>query len=115
MRKHGGGEGRGGLSGPCDGEGCWEEDGLPSLVLPRPEGRGLRVPQRPLTQGASSMVPRTRPAAPLRTGEWERREGGSLPRGPGVALMGEGRELRLGLRGARPDGAWEKTTTHWPT
>lgn len=29
--------------------------------------------------------------------------------------MGEGRELRLGLSGARPDGACEKTTTHWPT
>ena len=32
-----------------------------------------------------------------------------------MALMGEGRELRLGLSGARPDGACEKTTTHWPT
>lgn len=32
-----------------------------------------------------------------------------------MALMGEGRELRLGLSGVRPDGACEKTTTHWPT
>jgi len=107
--------GRGGLSGTWDGEACWEEDGLPSLAPPLAEGRGLRVPQRPFTQGASSMAPRTRPAAPLRTGEWERREGGSVPRGAGEALMGEGRELRLGLRGARPVGAWEKTTTQRPT
>lgn len=101
--------GRGGLSGACNGDGCWEEDeeeGLPSLTPPR--GRGRRVPQRPLTQGASSAEPRTRAAAPLlplRTGDCERREGGSGPRGAGVALIGEGRELRLGLRGARPEGA----------
>lgn len=75
------------------------------------------MPQRPFTQGASSTEPSTTPAAPLplRTGDWERRDGGSGPSGAGVALMGEGRELRLGLRGARPDGAWENTTTHWPT
>lgn len=113
--RRGGSAGRGGLSGPWEGDGCWDDDGLPSLALPLAEGRGLSVPHRPLTHGASSTAPRTTPAAPLRTGDWERREGGSGPRGAGVALMGEGRELRLGLRGARPEGAWEKTTTHWPT
>lgn len=107
--------GRGGLSGPCEGDGCWGEDGLPSLALPLADGRGLSVPHRPFTQGASSTAPSTTPAAPLRTGDWERREGGSAPREAGVALIGEGRELRLGLSGARPDGACEKTTTHWPT
>lgn len=29
--------------------------------------------------------------------------------------MGDGREFRLGLSGARPLGAWLKTTTHCPT
>lgn len=113
--KSGGSGGRGGLSGPCDGDGCWDEEGLPSLAPPLAEGRGFSVPHRPFTHGASSTAPRTTPAAPLLTGDWERSEGGSGPRGAGVALIGEGRELRLGLRGARPDGAWEKTTTHWPT
>lgn len=51
----------------------------------------------------------------LRTGDCERMEGGSGARGGELALMGDGREFRLGLRGAWPEGAWEKTTTHWPT
>lgn len=100
--------GMGGLSGPWEGEGCCcgeEEEGLPSRAPERGEGRGRRVPQRPLTQGASSAAPSTTPAAPLRTGDWERSDGGSGPSGAGVALMGEGREFRLGLRGARPEGA----------
>lgn len=109
--------GMGGLSGPCRGEGCCrggdeEEDGLPSRAPDRGEGRGRSVPQRPFTHGASSTEPSTTPAAPPRTGDWERSDGGSGPSGAGVALMGEGREFRLGLRGARPEGAWEKTTTH---
>lgn len=101
--------GMGGLSGPWEGEGCCcgdeEEEGLPSRAPERGDGRGRSVPQRPLTQGASSAAPSTTPAAPLRTGDWERSDGGSGPRGAGVALMGEGREFRLGLRGARPEGA----------
>lgn len=80
----------GGLSGPREGDDA------------RADALGRRVPQRPFTQGASSS---TTPAAPPRTGDCERREGGSGPRGAGVELMGEGREFRLGLRGARPDGA----------
>lgn len=71
----------GGLSGPREGEA-------------RADARGRRVPHRPFTQGASSTA--------ARTGDWERRSG---PRGAGIELMGEGREFRLGLRGARPDGA----------
>lgn len=112
----GGSGGSGGLSGPCEGDGCCcgdDDDGLASRAPPRADGRGRSVPQRPFTHGASSTAPRTTPAAaPLRTGDWERSDGGSGPRGAGVALMGEGRELRLGLSGARPEGAWEKTTTH---
>lgn len=68
--------------------------------------RGLRVPQRPFTQGASSGA---------LTGECERYSRGSGARPGGVALIGDGREFKLGLRGARPLGAWLKTTTHWPT
>lgn len=67
---------------------------------------GLRVPQRPLTHGASSVV---------LTGDWERYSRVSGTRAGGVALMGEGREFRLGLSGALPLGAWLKTTTHCPT
>lgn len=66
---NGGSGGRGGLSGPCEGDGCWDEEGLPSLALPLAEGRGLSVPHRPFTHGASSTAPRTTPAAPLRTGD----------------------------------------------
>ena len=36
-------------------------------------------------------------------------------RAGGVALIGDGREFKLGLRGALPLGAWLKTTTHCPT
>lgn len=93
----------GGLSGPREGDCCCDDDGLPSRA--RADALGRKVPQRPFTQGASSTAPSTTPAAPLRTGDCERREGGSGPRGAGVELMGDGRELRLGLRGARPDGA----------
>lgn len=81
-------------------------DRLPSR---EPDGvclRGRRVPQRPLTQGASSM---------FLTGDWERNSRVSGTRAGGVALMGDGRELRLGLSGALPLGAWLKTTTHCPT
>lgn len=67
---------------------------------------GRRVPQRPLTQGASSV---------FLTGDWERYSRVSGTRAGGVALMGEGREFRLGLSGALPLGAWLKTTTHCPT
>ena len=67
---------------------------------------GLSVPQRPLTQGASSM---------LLTGDCERYSRVSGTRAGGVALIGDGREFKLGLSGARPLGAWLKTTTHCPT
>ena len=67
---------------------------------------GLSVPQRPLTQGASSI---------LLTGDWERYSRGSGTRAGGLALIGDGREFKLGLSGARPLGAWLKTTTHCPT
>lgn len=67
---------------------------------------GLNVPQRPFTHGTSSV---------LRTGDWERCSLISAPRAGGVALMGDGRECKLGLRGALPLGAWLKTTTHCPT
>lgn len=67
---------------------------------------GLSVPQRPLTQGASSI---------LLTGDCERYSRVSGTRAGGVALIGDGREFKLGLSGARPLGAWLKTTTHCPT
>ena len=51
----------------------------------------------------------------LLTGDCERYSRVSGTRAGGVALIGDGREFKLGLSGALPLGAWLKTTTHCPT